>query len=94
MVVKWLIALDRGELVGVILIAFRKAFDLVDHDILLRKLEIYKLNQNCLKWFRSYLSQRIQKCVFLEHFLSSKVCLIWSASRVHFRATFISSFYK
>ena len=45
MVDKWLKALDRRELVGVILVDFRKDFDLVDHGILLRKLEIYKLNQ-------------------------------------------------
>ena len=64
MVDKWLKALDRGELVGIVLVDFRKAFDLVDHDILLRKLEYYKLNQNCLNWFRSYLSGRTQKVSF------------------------------
>ena len=64
MVDKWLKALDRGELVGIVLVDFRKAFDLVDHDILLRKLEYYKLNQNYLNWFRSYLSGRTQKVSF------------------------------
>ena len=33
---KLLKALDRGELVGVVLVDFRKAFDLVDHEILLK----------------------------------------------------------
>lgn len=64
MVEKWLKALDKGDLVGVILVDFRKAFDLVDHNILLRKMELYKLNQNTLKWFRSYLTDRKQKVSF------------------------------
>ena len=45
MVERWLKALDNGELVRVLLVDFRKAFDLVDHNILLKKLELYKLNQ-------------------------------------------------
>ena len=72
MVDKWLKALDRGELVGVILVDFLKAFDLVDHDILLRKLEIYKFNQNCRNWFRSYLSERTQKVTFKNTFSAQK----------------------
>ena len=45
MVEKWLKALDNGEIVGVVLVNFRKAFDLVDHNILMKKLELYKFNQ-------------------------------------------------
>ena len=60
MVEKWLKALDNSELVGIILVDFRKAFDLVDHSILLKKLELYKFNQVSINWFRSYLSDRKQ----------------------------------
>ena len=60
MVEQWLKALDNGELVGVLLVDFRKAFDLVDHNILLKKLKLYKLNQVTLNWFSSYLSDRKQ----------------------------------
>ena len=38
MIDKWLQAIDKGDMVGVIFIDFRKAFDLVDHDILLKKI--------------------------------------------------------
>ena len=54
MVEKWLKALDNGELVGVVLADFRKNFDLVDHNILMKKLDLYKFNQVSLNWFRSY----------------------------------------
>lgn len=64
MVDKWLKALDKGELVGVIFIDFRKAFDLVDHDILLKKLELYHISQNSVNWYRSYLTNRTQKVSF------------------------------
>ena len=64
MVEKWLKALDNGELVGVIFVDFRKAFDLVDHNILLKKLEIYQFSQVTLNWFKSYLSERKQIVTF------------------------------
>ncbi|MEW8548507.1 MAG: reverse transcriptase family protein, partial [Candidatus Thiodiazotropha sp.] len=64
MIDKWLKALDKGELVGVILVDFRKAFDLVDHDILKEKLSLYKINSNSLQWFSSYLDSRKQRVSF------------------------------
>ena len=38
----WLKAINEGKFVGCVMIDFRKAFDLVDHAVLLKKLEIYK----------------------------------------------------
>ena len=43
-----------------LIIDFRKAFDLVDHNILLRKLSLYKCTPSVLNWFKSYLSNRQQ----------------------------------
>ena len=48
------------------MIDFRKAFDLVDHAVLLKKLEIYKCGKSALSWFESYLSTRTQK-VSIKH---------------------------
>ena len=47
----WLRAVNVGKIIGCVLVEFRKAFDLVDHNILLKKLECYKCKGTCLKWF-------------------------------------------
>ena len=53
-----------GDIVIAILIDLKKAFDTVDHKILLRKLYVYGIRGNMLKWFESYLSNRTQYVVF------------------------------
>ena len=52
--------IDKGDLVGSLFIDFRKAFDVVDHEILMKKLKLYKLSETSLSWFSSYLSERKQ----------------------------------
>ena len=55
--------IDKGDIVGTLFIDFRKAFDAVDHSILIQKLSMYKLSQNAVQWFSSYLSDRQQAVV-------------------------------
>jgi len=52
--------IDSGKIIGSVLLDLRKAFDLVDHEILLHKLSLYKFSTNTIQFFRSYLSNRQQ----------------------------------
>ena len=53
----WLKAINESKFVGCVMIDFQKAFNLVDHAVLLKKLEIYKCGESALSWFKSYFSK-------------------------------------
>ena len=64
MISRWLEAMNNGSMIGVVMVDFKKAFDLVDPSILLQKLKLYKLSDNTMSWFTSYLLNRKQRvCV-------------------------------
>ena len=52
--------LDNGSVVVSIFLDFAKAFDCVDHVLLLKKLNKYGIRGIALEWFRSYLTDRKQ----------------------------------
>ena len=64
MVDSWASDIDNHKLVGILLIDFRKVFDLVNHEILLSKLKLYKCSDHCISLFSAYLSNRFQYTLF------------------------------
>ena len=57
---QWMACIDRGDIVGSVFLDFRKAFDLVDHSILVDKLSLYKCQGPDLTLISSYLQSRQQ----------------------------------
>ena len=57
----WFSNMDNGLLNGVLFLDLKKAFDTVDHEILLKKLSFYGVDSISLKWFQSYLTDRKQR---------------------------------
>lgn len=52
--------MDQGQVTGVVYLDLKKAFDTVDHKLLLTKLLRYGINGTELQWFTNYLQNRSQ----------------------------------
>ena len=63
---------DNGLITASVFLDFSKAFDTVDHAILLCKLKSVGLDDNSLNWFKSYLSSR-QQVTSIDNTLSSSL---------------------
>ena len=80
---------DEGLLTG-ILIDLQKAFDTIDHEIMLQKLKAIKFSESTIKWFKSYLSERIF-LVNIENKLSDFGKIFCGGTTgVHFRTSVVS----
>ena len=69
----WYVNLDRKMFNLVVLIDLKKAFDTVDHQILLRKLELYGIKGQALSLLKSYLTNRNKKCQIQNSFSSEQL---------------------
>ena len=68
----WALDIDRGNVNAVVFLDLKRAFDTVDHDVLLGKLSLYGIQESAYDWVKSYLNSRTQKC--LVNGSLSKVC--------------------
>ena len=57
----WLSEININKLFGALFIDFAKAFDVINHDLLLRKLTLYSLSAYTLSLICSFLNSRLQK---------------------------------
>jgi len=57
----WISAIDTSTNVGSFFVDLSKAFDLVDHTILIQKLSFYGLHTSATDWVNSNLNSRTQK---------------------------------
>ena len=65
-------ALDKGDCAIGIFLDFQKAFDTVNHNILLDKLYVYGIRGIAHEWFINYLSNRTQSVNYHECVSDSK----------------------
>ena len=61
---QWKECIDKGDIVGTLFTDFHKAFDVVVHSILLRKLRIYNLKARYLPYLNFYYLKMIYHCPF------------------------------
>ena len=61
MIEKWKKALDRGGVAGGVLMDLSKAFDTINHELLIAKMEAYGFHKDSLEIMLSYLSGRKQR---------------------------------
>ena len=59
----WRTSLDKGDIVGTIMIDLSKAFDSIDHIMLLKKINAYGVCGRELAWFTNYLQGRKYRVV-------------------------------
>ena len=69
-----LLALDNVSYAVSLFLDLSKAFDTVNHYILLSKLDLYGIRNIDIQWFRSYLSKRRQK-VYVNGMFSDSLAI-------------------
>ena len=58
----WLMNIDNCNMNSIVFLDIRKAFDTIDHQILIKKLSQYGIQDDELNFFESYLENRTQCC--------------------------------
>jgi hypothetical protein len=85
-------AIDQRKVTAVILLDMSKAFDRINHNILLAKLEDVGVSSTCLAWFESYLSERYQ-AVRINSTLSEKLPVVSGVPQGSILCTLLFSIY-
>ena len=70
-------SLNQRQQVGGIFCDLTKAFDCVNHTILLSKLHYYGIRGKCHHWFKSYIENRKQRVCTSPHVLEQEKSSSW-----------------
>ena len=70
MIENWKKQLDNGEKIGIIFMDYSKAFDTINHSLLLAKLKAYGFSNQALRLLQSYLCNRFQRSIINGSFSS------------------------
>ena len=81
--------MDNDNYVCSVFIHLQKAFDTIDHQILVQKLYHYGIRGLAHNWFRLYLSNQ-QQFTFFRIIVNQ----MWSTSMIYIRTTFIFTFHQ
>ena len=68
----WHREIENEKLVGAVLLDFTAAFDIIDHNLLLKKLKYYGFDSSAILWLESYLANRTQTVYFNRSFSEVK----------------------
>ena len=75
MLEKWKKAVDYGEHVSALFMDLSKAFDAINHDLLLAKLKVYGFSLNAVKLMHGYLKNRKQQVQINNKFSSENIVI-------------------
>ena len=74
--------LNKGKSIDLIMIDFQRAFDKVDHNLLLHKLNLIGISGCYLRWFANLLTDRWQFVEYNFKRSAAVPCIIWCHSRI------------
>jgi endonuclease/exonuclease/phosphatase family metal-dependent hydrolase len=67
---QWLNSINDNKFCGALFVDFAKAFDVIDHDLLLKKLRYYSISENTILLLKSFLIDR-EQTVFINKLKSN-----------------------
>ena len=81
--------IDEGCVTAAVFVDFRKAFDSVNQELLLKKLPGDGIKNHELRWFENYLTSRCQSVVLWQRTVCTSADKIWHPTRIHTWSDFV-----
>ena len=86
MLEKWRRTLEKREYISALFMDLSKAFDTINHDLLIAKLKAYGFSKETVKLMKSYLKNNKQKVQVNKRFSSERDVIAggtWRGRRTH-----------